>query len=68
MTDGRNDRRREIKQYTPPVERAINKRKDDEGCLEFCNILKWSAIVEGKLPKGSLESTVRYDNVSVKVQ
>jgi hypothetical protein len=21
----------------------LNKGQDDEGCLEFCNILKWSA-------------------------
>jgi hypothetical protein len=23
----------------------FNKGKDDEGCLKFCNILKWSATV-----------------------
>jgi len=23
----------------------INKDEDDEGCLSFCNILKWSATV-----------------------
>ena len=46
----------------------FNKAKDDEGCLKFCNILKWSATVQGKLLKDCLESTVRYDNISVKVQ
>jgi hypothetical protein len=24
----------------------FNKGKDDEGCLKFCNILKWSATVQ----------------------
>jgi hypothetical protein len=46
----------------------FNKGEDDEGCLKFCNILKWSATVQGKLLKGCLESTVRYDSISVKVQ
>ena len=45
-----------------------NKGEDDVGCLKFCNILKWSATVEGKLLKGCLESTVFYDSKSVKVQ
>jgi len=26
----------------------FNKGEDDEGCLKFCNILKWSAIVRAK--------------------
>ena len=30
----------------------FNKGEDDEGCLKFCNILKWSATVQGKLLKG----------------
>jgi len=42
----------------------FNKGNDDEGC----NILQWSATVQGKLLKGCLESTVRYDSISVKVQ
>jgi hypothetical protein len=46
----------------------FNKGEDDEGCLKFCNIFKWSATVQGKLLKGYFESTVRYDNISVKVQ
>jgi len=46
----------------------INKGEDDEVCLKFCNILKLSATVQGKLLKGCLESTLRYDNISVKVQ
>ena len=46
----------------------FNKNEDDEGCLKFCNILKWSAIVQGKLLKNYLESTVHYDSISVKVQ
>jgi hypothetical protein len=46
----------------------FNKGKDDVGCLQFCNILKWSATVQGKLLKDRLESRVRYDSISVKVQ
>ena len=46
----------------------FNKGEDDDGFLKFCNILKWSATVEGKLLKGCLESTVRYDSISVKVK
>jgi hypothetical protein len=46
----------------------FNKGEDDEGCLKFCNILKWSATVQGKFLKGCLESTVLYDNISVKIQ
>jgi len=46
----------------------FNKGKDDERCLKFCNILKWCATVYGKLLKGCLESTVRYDSISVNVQ
>ena len=46
----------------------FNKGKDDEGCLKFYNILKWSATVYGKLLKGCLESTVPYDSIGVKVQ
>jgi len=46
----------------------LNKSEYDEGCLKFCNILKWSATVQGKLLKGCLESTLRYDSISVKVQ
>jgi len=46
----------------------FNKGKDDEGCLKFCNILKWSATVSEKLLKGCLESTVQYDSIRVKVQ
>ena len=41
----------------------FNKGEDDEGCLKFCNILKWSANVQGKLLKGCFESTVRYDSI-----
>ena len=39
----------------------LNKGEDDEGCLKFSNNLKWSTTVKGKLLKGCLESTVRYD-------
>jgi hypothetical protein len=46
----------------------LNKNEYDEGCLKFCNILKRSATVQGKLLKGYLESTIRYDGISVKVQ
>ena len=46
----------------------FNKGEDDEGYLKFCNILKWSATVQGKLLKGCLESTVCYNSTSVKVQ
>jgi len=46
----------------------FNKGEDDEGCLKVFNILKWSATVYGKLLKGCLESTVRYDSTSVNVQ
>jgi hypothetical protein len=45
----------------------LNKDDDDGGCLKFCNILKWSAIVQGKLLKCCLESKVLYDSTSVKV-
>ena len=31
----------------------FNKGKDDEGCLKFCNILKWSATTEGLFKKYS---------------
>jgi hypothetical protein len=40
----------------------------DDGCLKFCNILKWSATVQGKLLKGCLESTARYDSICMKGQ
>jgi len=46
----------------------FNKSEDDVGCLKFCNILKWSATVYGKLLKGCLESIVHNDSISVKVQ
>jgi hypothetical protein len=46
----------------------FNKGEDDVGCLKFFNILKWCATVHGKLLKGCLESTVRYDSISVNVQ
>jgi len=46
----------------------FNKGEDDVACLTFCNNLKWSATVYGKLLKGCLESIVRYDSISVKVQ
>jgi len=46
----------------------FNKGEDDEGCLKFCNILKSSPTVYGTLLKGYLESIVRYDSISVKVQ
>jgi hypothetical protein len=46
----------------------FNKGEDDERCLKFYSIMKWSATVQGKLLKGCLESTVRYDSISVKVQ
>ena len=46
----------------------FNKGEDDEVCLKFYNILKWSATVSGKLLKGGLESTVHYESISVKVQ
>jgi len=46
----------------------LNKGDGDEGCLTFCNIRKWSATVLGKLLKGCLENTVRYDSISMKVQ
>jgi hypothetical protein len=36
----------------------FNKSEDDVGCLTFCNILKWSATVYGKLLKGCVESIV----------
>ena len=36
----------------------FNKDEDDVGCLKFCNILKWSTTVYGKLLKGCLESIV----------
>ena len=41
----------------------VNKGEDDDGCLKFCNILKWIATVQRKLLKGCLESTVRYDSI-----
>jgi hypothetical protein len=37
----------------------FNKGGDGEGCLKFCNILKWSAIVQEKLLEGCLENTER---------
>ena len=46
----------------------FNKGEDDDGFLKFYNILKWSATLKGKLVKGCLESTVRCDSISVKVQ
>ena len=46
----------------------FNKSKGDVGGLKFCNILKWSATVYGKLLKGWLERIVRYDSIYVKVQ
>jgi len=45
----------------------LNEGEYDEGCLKFYNILKWSATVQCKLPKGILESRVRYDGISMKV-
>jgi len=44
------------------------KGEDDDGCLTFYYFLKWSATVQRKLPNGCLESTVRYDNLYMKVQ
>jgi len=41
----------------------LNKGDGDEGCLKFCNILKWSTTVQGKLVKGCLESIVRYNSI-----
>ena len=46
----------------------LNKCGDDEECLKFFNILKWSATVEGRLLKNCLDSTLRHDSISVKVQ
>jgi hypothetical protein len=46
----------------------FNKGEDDEGCLKFCNILKWSATLLGKLLKGCLEITLLYDSITMKVQ
>jgi len=46
----------------------LNNGQDDEGCLKFCNILKWSATVQGKLLKGCLDMTVHYNSISMKVQ
>jgi hypothetical protein len=46
----------------------FNKGEDDVGCLKFLNIMKWSGTVYGKLLKRCLESIVRYDSISVKVQ
>ena len=46
----------------------FNKGDDNLGCLKFCNILKWSATVYGKLLKCCLESIVRYDSIRVKDQ
>ena len=43
----------------------FNKGKDDEF---FFKILPYSETVWEKLLKGCLESTVRYDSISVKVQ
>ena len=43
----------------------FNKGKDDE---VFFLILPYFETVQGKLLKGCLESTVRYDSISVKVQ
>jgi hypothetical protein len=44
----------------------FNKGKDDE--VWFFLILPYFETVQGKLLKGCLESTVRYDSISVKVQ
>jgi len=30
--------------------------------------VKWTATVQGKLPENCLESTVRYDSISMKIQ
>jgi hypothetical protein len=47
----------------------LNKTEDDQRCfIQFCNILKWSAIVQGKLLKGCLESTVSYASIRIQVQ
>jgi len=28
---------------------SLSKGEDDVGCLQFCNILKWSTTVQGKI-------------------
>ena len=38
----------------------FNKGEDDEGCLKFCNILKWRATVKEKSLKSCLEITICY--------
>jgi len=45
----------------------LNKGENDDGCLKFCNILKWNATVQRGLLKGCLWSTVRYDSIYMKV-
>jgi hypothetical protein len=46
----------------------LNKSEDDQRCFnQFCNILKWSATVQGKSLKGCLEGTVHYDSITLKV-
>jgi hypothetical protein len=32
----------------------LNKGEDADGCLIVCDILKWSATVQGRLPKRML--------------
>jgi len=34
----------------------LNKGGDADGCLIVCDILKWSATVQGRLPKNCFES------------
>ena len=36
-----------------------------EGCLKFCNILKWSATLQGKLLKGYLEQHMLESPITV---
>jgi hypothetical protein len=43
----------------------FNKGKDDEGCLKFYNILKWSVR---KITEGLFRKYRTYDSISVEFQ
>jgi hypothetical protein len=36
---------RRVRRYQRDNQNPYRKEKEDEGCLKFCNILKWSATV-----------------------
>jgi len=41
----------------------MNRGEDDDGCLKFCNFLKWSATVQEEILSGCLVQCVMTEEV-----